>query len=178
MKTVGLCTHFTETDEWAFEYALNLARARRLQLNICHWLRSPYKIRRDIVYDDLFTHQRTVSITPELLNQFELRLREYYEPKLGDFSDVAFKLCEGLEEGVDAFVADLQAAPRPRGKHPGSLPIAPLRLSDNVARSWGERVPPERESSLAFPRQRGSFPAQSVPIPEGRPAYAFPASAA
>jgi hypothetical protein len=95
MKTVGLCTHFTETDEWAFEYALNLARARRLQLNICHWLRSPYKIRRDIVYDDLFTHQRTVSITPELLNQFELRLREYYEPELGDFSDVAFKLCEG-----------------------------------------------------------------------------------
>lgn len=26
MTTIGLCTHFSETDEWAFEYALKLAK--------------------------------------------------------------------------------------------------------------------------------------------------------
>ena len=96
MKTIGLCTHFTETDEWAFDYAFNLAQSRAWQLNICHWLESPYAIRRDIVYDNLFKPTEAVTVTPELLNQLELQLREYYEPKLGDFTDVAFKLCEGV----------------------------------------------------------------------------------
>ena len=95
MKTIGLCTHFTETDEWAFRYAFKLAQTRQLQLNICHWLESPYKIRRDIVYNDLFAHQKTVPVTPAVLNKLELNLREYYEPKLSNFTNVAFKLCEG-----------------------------------------------------------------------------------
>jgi hypothetical protein len=95
MKTVGLCTHFSQTDEWAFEYAFKLAQSRALQLNICHWLESPYRIRRDIVYANLFEPKETALATPELLNKLELQLREYYEPRLGDFTDVAFKLCEG-----------------------------------------------------------------------------------
>ncbi len=95
MKTVGLCTHFTEADDWAFEYAFKLAQTHRHQLNICHWLASPYRVRRDVVYSDLFTLQETVPITSALLNRLELQLREYYEPRLGDFTDVAFKLCEG-----------------------------------------------------------------------------------
>jgi hypothetical protein len=96
MKTVGLCTHFTQTDKWAFEYAFRLVRSRGLQLQICHWLGSPYRIRRDVVYNhDLFEPAGTQPVTPKLLTRLELRLREYYEPKLGDFTDVAFKLCEG-----------------------------------------------------------------------------------
>jgi hypothetical protein len=69
MRTVGLCTHFTETDEWAFDYALELVRTKQLQLNICHWLESPYQVRRDQIYNDLFNHQNVVSVTPELLNK-------------------------------------------------------------------------------------------------------------
>lgn len=95
MQTIGFCTHFTETDEWAFAYALHLAQLRGWRLNICHWLESPYKIRRDIVYNDFFTHRETTPVRPEMLRELELKLREYYEPKLGRFSDVAFKLCEG-----------------------------------------------------------------------------------
>ena len=49
MQNIGLCTHFTETDEWAFEYALELARTRHCHLNICHWLESPYQLRRDML---------------------------------------------------------------------------------------------------------------------------------
>ena len=96
MKTIGLCTHFTESDEWAFNYAFKLARRRQLSLNICHWLASPYTIRRDIVYADLFERQETVTVTPEILTKLELQLREYYEPKLEDLTNAAFKLCEGL----------------------------------------------------------------------------------
>lgn len=96
MKTIGLCTHFTESDEWAFNYAFQLAQRRQLQLNICHWLASPYTVRRDMVYTDLFKHQEAAPVSPQILNRLELQLREYYEPKLGDFTDVAFKLCEGL----------------------------------------------------------------------------------
>jgi hypothetical protein len=96
MKTIGLCTHFAESDEWAFNYAFKLARHRQLQLNICHWLASPYIIRRDMVYSDLFKRQDVIPVTPKILAKLELQLREYYEPKLGDFAGVAFKLCEGM----------------------------------------------------------------------------------
>jgi hypothetical protein len=95
MIILGLCTHFTQTDEWAFDYAFHLVQIRGWQLNICHWLRSPYVLRRDIVQDDLFQDGEPRPITRELLNKLELQLREYYDPKLGDFTNVAFKLCEG-----------------------------------------------------------------------------------
>jgi hypothetical protein len=95
MWTIGLCTHFAQTDEWAFDYAFNLAQTQGSQLTICHWLESPYKIRRDVVYDDLFQPTETMPATPKLLIKLELQLREHYEPKLGDYTEVAFKLCEG-----------------------------------------------------------------------------------
>jgi len=95
MTTLGLCTHFSQADEYAFEYALGLVQERGWQLNICHWLHSPYHFRRDMVQDDLFGMGELRQLTPELLVKLELRLREYYEPRLGDFTDVAFKLCEG-----------------------------------------------------------------------------------
>lgn len=95
MTVLGFCTHFSDTDEWAFSFALQLAKKNGWQLNICHWLDSPYNIRRDIVHDDLFKPQRTLPITPQLLNKLEYQLRAYYDPRLGDFTDVAFKLCEG-----------------------------------------------------------------------------------
>lgn len=95
MTTLGLCTNFSQTDEWAFEYALQLARKHGWQLNICHWLDSPYTLRRDVVADDLFDPTHLQTVTPALLTRLELQLRQYYDPKLGDFTDVAFKLCEG-----------------------------------------------------------------------------------
>jgi len=95
MTTLGLCTHFTETDEWAFDYAFRLVQKHAWQLNICHWLHSPFLLRRDVVDDDLFHPTQTVPITPELLTRLEYQLRSYYDPKLGDYTQVAFKLCEG-----------------------------------------------------------------------------------
>ena len=95
MKTIGLCTHFTANDEWAFDYAFKLARQRQLTLNICHWLESPYTLRRDLVYPEFAGQGEVVPVTPQILNQMEMQLRQYYQPKLADFTDAAFKLCEG-----------------------------------------------------------------------------------
>ena len=96
MKKIGLCTHFSPTDEWAFNFALELVRRQGWQLVICHWLGSPYNLRRDMVYPSLQQDGEPQPATPELLTQLELELRQHFEPKLGDFTDVAFKLCEGM----------------------------------------------------------------------------------
>ena len=95
MTILGFCTHFSKADEWAFAYALRLARAQSWQLNICHWVNSPYKIRRDIIQDDLFNPKKNRPLSPELLTKLEFQLRNHYDQKLGDFTDVAFRLCEG-----------------------------------------------------------------------------------
>jgi hypothetical protein len=96
MKKIGLCTHFSQTDEWAFNFALELVRRQKWQLTICHWLNSPYSLRRDMVYPTLHEGGELQPITPALLTQLELDLRQTYEPRLSDFTDVAFKLCEGM----------------------------------------------------------------------------------
>ena len=96
MKNIGLCTHLSQTDEWAFNFALDLVRRQGWQLTICHWLNSPYDLRRDMVYPSLNKDGEPQPITSKLLTKLELELRQYYEPKLGDFTNVAFKLCEGM----------------------------------------------------------------------------------
>lgn len=96
MKKIGLCTHFSRTDEWAFDFALELVRRQGWQLILCHWLNSPYNLRRDLVYPTLHEDGEPLPVTPKLLTQLELDLRQIYEPKLGDFTNIAFKLCEGM----------------------------------------------------------------------------------
>ena len=97
MKNIGLCTHFSQSDEWAFHFALELVLKNDWQLTICHWLNSPYSLRRDMVYPSLLDQdEEPQPITPKLLTQLDLELRQYYEGKLGEFSNVAFKLCEGM----------------------------------------------------------------------------------
>jgi len=95
IKAVGFCTHFSATCEWAFDYAFKLARDHELKLSVCRWLDSPYMIRRNGVYVDN-AQQEVAYVTPGLLARLELHLRQYYEPRLGDYLDVGFKLCEGF----------------------------------------------------------------------------------
>jgi hypothetical protein len=96
MKNIGFCTHFTRTDDWAFHFALELARMHEWQLTVCHWLNSPYNLRRDIVYTSLQNQTDARPVTPPLVTRLELELRQYYDPQLADFTQIAFKLCEGM----------------------------------------------------------------------------------
>ena len=96
MKAIGLCSHYSRQGDWAFHYALTLARAHDIQLNIFHWLDSPFRFRRDFVYAD-DKKEELVRVTDELIAKKELELREFYDSWLGDFVKVGFRLCEGNE---------------------------------------------------------------------------------
>jgi hypothetical protein len=96
MNAIGFCARFSPQGDRALAYALKLARARELQLNIFHWLASPMRLRRDMVYAD-DAHAHVEPVTEELKVRKERELREYYDPKLGDYVEVGFRLCEGRE---------------------------------------------------------------------------------
>ncbi|MDY6863809.1 MAG: universal stress protein [Thermodesulfobacteriota bacterium] len=96
MKAIGLCSYFSKQGDWAFELAFRIARNKNLQLNIFHFLESPFRFRREYVYKDE-SKEELVHVAPELIVKKERELREYYEDKLGDFVDVGFRICERNE---------------------------------------------------------------------------------
>ena len=42
IHAVGFCAHYSRQGDWAFQLALNMARAENLQLNIFHFFSDPY----------------------------------------------------------------------------------------------------------------------------------------
>src|SRR5271157_1386675 len=94
VKGVGLCAVFSRQGDWAFDYALFLARHHRTRLNIFHFLESPYKLRRDVVFIDA-EKTETGQVTPELIARKDQELRHAFEERLGDYEEVGFRVCEG-----------------------------------------------------------------------------------
>lgn len=97
MKGVGLCATFSEQGDWAFDYALWLARKTRTRLNIFHCLESPFTIRRDVVFID-GEKRRTADLTPELIAEKDRELRFAYDDRLGGYPHVGFRICQGSTE--------------------------------------------------------------------------------
>jgi hypothetical protein len=97
MNGIGLCAVFSRQGDWAFDYALQLARKHKTKLNIFHFLDSPYALRRDVVFVDA-EKTKTTPVTPELVAEKDKNLRFKYEDKLGDYTEVGFRLCEGNDE--------------------------------------------------------------------------------
>lgn len=98
MKGVGFCAIFSRQGDWAFDYALALARKHGARLNIFQFLESPYAIRRDIVFVDA-EKTKTAPVSPEIISQRDKELRMKYDERLGDDdTQVGFRLCEGSNE--------------------------------------------------------------------------------
>jgi hypothetical protein len=97
MQGVGLCAIFSQQGDWAFDYALTLARQHNTKLNVFQFLESPYMIRRDMVFIDA-EKTKTAPVSPELVAEKDKELRMKYDDQLGDYSDVGFRLCEGSNE--------------------------------------------------------------------------------
>jgi hypothetical protein len=97
MKGIGLCAIFSRQGDWAFDYALSLARHHQTKLNIFHFLESPYALRRDVVFVDA-DKTETAKVTPDLISKKDREMREMFDPLLGDYVDVGFRLCEGNDE--------------------------------------------------------------------------------
>ncbi len=97
MNGVGLCAIFSRQGDWAFDYALSLARHHKTKLNIFHFLESPYMLRRDVVFVDA-EKKETATVTPDLIARKDKEMRETFDERLGDYVDVGFRLCEGNDE--------------------------------------------------------------------------------
>ncbi|MEW6348464.1 MAG: universal stress protein [Thermodesulfobacteriota bacterium] len=97
MKGVGLCAIFSQQGDWAFDYALSLARRHKTKLNIFQFLESPYALRRDVVFVDA-EKKETAVVSPALIAEKDKELRQTYDDRLEDYTDVGFRLCEGSNE--------------------------------------------------------------------------------
>lgn len=97
MNGIGLCAIFSRQGDWAFDYALSLARHYQTKLNIFHFLESPYMLRRDVVFVDS-EKKETAKVTPDLIAKKDKEMREMFDDRLGDYIDVGFRLCEGNDE--------------------------------------------------------------------------------
>ena len=82
MHGVGFCAIFSKQGDWAFDYALSLARKHNTKLNIFHFLESPYTLRRDVVFVDA-KKEKTAVVTPELIAEKDKELRVQYDDRLG-----------------------------------------------------------------------------------------------
>lgn len=97
MNGIGLCAIFSRQGDWAFDYALELARHHKTKLNIFHFLESPYMLRRDVVFVDA-EKKETTKVTPDFVAKKDKEMRELYEDRLGEYVEVGFRLCEGNDE--------------------------------------------------------------------------------
>lgn len=91
LNAVGFCAHYSKQGDWAFDYALRLARIHRVQLNVFHFLADPYGDCGDAA-QPLSPEERA-----KVVIEREKELRLYYDRLAGDYLDVGFRLCEHAE---------------------------------------------------------------------------------
>jgi hypothetical protein len=88
---VGFCAHYSKQGDWAFDFALDLARGLGLRLNVFHFLADPYDPEDSGVR----------GLSPEEVEgraiDSERELRMYYDERLGDYVEAGFRLCEDPE---------------------------------------------------------------------------------
>jgi hypothetical protein len=87
IEAVGFCAHYSRQGDWAFDYALRLARENSLQLNVFHFLSDPYDPGDD-------TEERySIQELSELAIEKERELRLYYDERAGEYLEIGFRLC-------------------------------------------------------------------------------------
>lgn len=91
INSVGFCAHYSEPGDWAFDYALHLARQYRVKLRVFHFLSDPYDP------SDRRAELLSRAERAKLGIALEKELRLYYDLRAGDYLDVGFRLCEHTE---------------------------------------------------------------------------------
>jgi hypothetical protein len=87
LRSIGFCAHYSTAGDWAFHYALDLARKHSLQLNVFHFLCDPY----DPGGNSLGCLPR--GELEKIAIEKERELRMYYDERAGDYLDVGFRCC-------------------------------------------------------------------------------------
>ncbi len=88
VKDIGFCAHFSRQGDWAFEFALSLARRLGHRLNIFYFPR----------LDPSVSNRSPGELDEDELVAMDRRVREYYDEKLGDFVEAGFRVCEDFVE--------------------------------------------------------------------------------
>jgi len=91
IRSVGFCAHYSAPGDWAFEFALGLAKRKDLPLNVFHFLSNPYDPTDDT------SRVLPVDIRDRLAIRLEKELRLYYDSRAGEYLEVGFRLCEDNE---------------------------------------------------------------------------------
>jgi hypothetical protein len=91
VRAVGFCAHYSPAGDWAFDLALELARARQLRLNVFHFLVDPYD--PEARPPNGLSREQCAALAIRL----ERDLRLYYDARLGDYLDAGFRLCDDPE---------------------------------------------------------------------------------
>jgi hypothetical protein len=89
VEKIALVSHFSEVGDWAFDAALQMARARETAINIYYFLESPFEISHDVAPADI----EVPAYDEQTLVAKEREVREYFEDRLGDFVQVGFRVC-------------------------------------------------------------------------------------
>jgi hypothetical protein len=91
VNAVGFCAHYSQPGDWAFDFAVDLARWRHKKLNIFHFMADPYDPK----------DEGPINLSAQQYRSFlierEKELRLYYDSLLGDYLEAGFRLCEDKE---------------------------------------------------------------------------------
>ena len=91
VNAVGFCAHYSQQGDWAFDFAVDLARRRQKKLNIFHFMADPYDPQ----------DEGPINLSAQQYRSFlierEKELRLYYDSLLGDYLEAGFRLCEDKE---------------------------------------------------------------------------------
>jgi len=97
IEKIGLVADYSRQGDWAFETALEIARARGASLNVFHFLESPYKA----PLDRAPSRVPAMEVDDQTLVQMDRELREYYDERLGDFVEVGFRVCDSGRHNLE-----------------------------------------------------------------------------
>ena len=89
VNKIGLVSHYSPQGNWAFTLAFELARRNLLQLNIFCFPESSYTV----PFDNAENAGEDTGAYKKVLIDEERKLREFYDPYLGEYEEVGFKLC-------------------------------------------------------------------------------------
>lgn len=90
IEGVGVVTHYSPQGDWAFDTAFHIAGSFNAQLNVYHFMTSPYESPLGVAPSMAPSQE----YCPKALVDAERFLREHYEERLGDYLNVGFRLCD------------------------------------------------------------------------------------
>ena len=96
ITAVGLYAQYTPHGDWAFDFALGLARKHDVRLNIFRFPESGADAWQAAGRDAAGRAARRDSWDDEWV-AIDRELREYYDDRLGDYVEAGFRVCRGSE---------------------------------------------------------------------------------